>query len=207
MSRNNEHPGRLSGKDRELVAIGAAIASNCIPCLEYHTRQARMAGLSDFEIGEAVALADNVRRVPADKVLQTAAALLDMENGTRIENDDEACACSDEAKNSGDGQATGPGEPHANDVRLDNEPIDRDNVRKTGACGDDAKDSTHTTGSEKASAGSRKTAENPGFDLSKMMEMMQKCCPDKMRDFSSIMSGLDKGCCSPGEKTSSKDPE
>jgi 4-carboxymuconolactone decarboxylase len=125
MSRNNENSGRLSDRDKELVALGSAIASNCIPCVEYHIPQARKTGLSDFEIGQAVALADKVRRVPADKVLQTAAALLERENGTRIENEGEACVCSDEAKNSGDGKATGPVEPHAHDVRLDNESVRR----------------------------------------------------------------------------------
>jgi 4-carboxymuconolactone decarboxylase len=70
---------RLSKRDRELAAIGAAIASNCIPCIEYHIPQARKAGLSDAQILEAVRLADKVRQVPARKVLQAASALLGQE--------------------------------------------------------------------------------------------------------------------------------
>jgi len=66
----------LSHRDRELVSLGAAIASNCIPCIEYHVPEARQAGLGDDQIREAVELAAKVRRVPAGQVLQTALALL-----------------------------------------------------------------------------------------------------------------------------------
>lgn len=66
----------LSHRDRELVALGAALASNCVPCVEYHVPEARKAGLSDAEIGEALALADKIRQVPANKVLAAATAHL-----------------------------------------------------------------------------------------------------------------------------------
>ncbi len=68
----------LSYRDRELVALGAALAANCIPCIEYHVPEARKAGLRDLEIGEAIELADKIKRVPAGKVLEVAAALLGM---------------------------------------------------------------------------------------------------------------------------------
>lgn len=67
----------LNDRQRELVALGAALGSNCVPCIEYHVPVARKAGLTDAQIREAVLLADKVRRVPARKVLQTAHALLD----------------------------------------------------------------------------------------------------------------------------------
>jgi 4-carboxymuconolactone decarboxylase len=54
--------------------LGAALASNCVPCVEYHIPGARKAGLSDVEISEAVRIADKVRRVPARTVLETARA-------------------------------------------------------------------------------------------------------------------------------------
>lgn len=66
----------LSQREREIVAIGAAMGSNCIPCIEYHIPEARKAGLSDEELREAVALADKVRQVPARKVLEAADRLL-----------------------------------------------------------------------------------------------------------------------------------
>ena len=33
----------LSLRDRELVALGAALASNCVPCIEFHVPAARKA--------------------------------------------------------------------------------------------------------------------------------------------------------------------
>ncbi len=60
----------LSPVERELVAIGASIASNCIPCVTYHVAKARKLGLSEARIIEAVALADKVRQVPARAVLE-----------------------------------------------------------------------------------------------------------------------------------------
>jgi AhpD family alkylhydroperoxidase len=62
----------LSPRDRELVALGAAMGSNCVPCIEYHIPQARKAGLNDSEISEAIRLSDRVRQVPARKVLDAA---------------------------------------------------------------------------------------------------------------------------------------
>ena len=66
----------LSKKEQELTAIGASMASNCVPCIEYHIAEARKAGLSDDQIKEAVRLADRVRRVPARKVMETTYAIL-----------------------------------------------------------------------------------------------------------------------------------
>jgi len=62
----------LSARDRELVALGAALASNCAPCLEYRVPAARKAGLSDSQILEALHLADKIRQVPARLVLESA---------------------------------------------------------------------------------------------------------------------------------------
>jgi AhpD family alkylhydroperoxidase len=66
----------LSPRDRELVALGAAMGSNCVPCIEYHIPQARKAGLSDSELSEAIRLSDKVRQVPARKVLDVALQML-----------------------------------------------------------------------------------------------------------------------------------
>lgn len=63
----------LNPRERELVAIGAALASNCVPCIEFHIQEARKAGLSDAEIAEAIEFADTIKRVPADKVREAAA--------------------------------------------------------------------------------------------------------------------------------------
>lgn len=66
----------LNPRERELVALGAAMGSNCVPCIEYHIPQARKAGLEDRQISEAISLADMVRQVPARKVLAAAQRLL-----------------------------------------------------------------------------------------------------------------------------------
>ncbi|MGQ0503562.1 MAG: carboxymuconolactone decarboxylase family protein [Panacagrimonas sp.] len=66
----------LSARDRALVGLGAALASNCIPCIEHHLPNARKAGLTDDEIQQALNLADTIRQVPARRVLTRATELL-----------------------------------------------------------------------------------------------------------------------------------
>lgn len=66
----------LNPREHELVALGAALASNCVPCIEFHIQAARKTGLNDAEIAEAIELADKIKRVPADKVLEAASRRL-----------------------------------------------------------------------------------------------------------------------------------
>ena len=66
----------LNPRERELVALGAAMGCNCVPCIEYHIPEARKAGLNDSQISEAINLADKVRQVPARKVLTAARQML-----------------------------------------------------------------------------------------------------------------------------------
>lgn len=65
----------------ELVAVGAAIASNCEPCLKYHVGRARELGVSDEEIAQAAKTARRVKETPARSILKMADELL----GTRAE--------------------------------------------------------------------------------------------------------------------------
>jgi AhpD family alkylhydroperoxidase len=60
----------------ELVAIGAAIASNCEPCLEFHVAKARELGVADEEIAQAVETARRVKETPARSILRAADELL-----------------------------------------------------------------------------------------------------------------------------------
>jgi 4-carboxymuconolactone decarboxylase len=62
----------LTARERELVALGAAIGSNCLPCIEYHIPEARQQGLSDAQIAAAIDLAEQVKQVPARNVLAAA---------------------------------------------------------------------------------------------------------------------------------------
>jgi len=67
---------KLNAAERELVALGAALGSNCVPCIEYHIPESRKAGLNDQQISEAIRLADKVRQVPARKVFARALELV-----------------------------------------------------------------------------------------------------------------------------------
>lgn len=53
--------GALEAKQKELVAIGASIAANCQPCLEWHYSRACEAGASEEEIEEAIDIGEMVK--------------------------------------------------------------------------------------------------------------------------------------------------
>ncbi len=63
----------------ELVAIGAAIASNCEPCFRSHYDRARKLGVSKEDMARAVATAKQVKESPARSVLELAHKYLDDE--------------------------------------------------------------------------------------------------------------------------------
>lgn len=67
---------KLGNGERELVALGAALGSNCVPCAEHHIAEARRVGFSPRQLKEAVRLADHVRQAPARKVLAAALGVL-----------------------------------------------------------------------------------------------------------------------------------
>jgi AhpD family alkylhydroperoxidase len=67
---------QLSDRERELVAIGAAIGSNCASCAERHIPLARAAGLTDPQLEEAIELADAVRAASARKASTAASEAL-----------------------------------------------------------------------------------------------------------------------------------
>jgi len=60
----------------ELVAIGAAIAANCEPCLRYHVKAATELGVNSSDIIRTVELAAKVKDVPHQAVLKLAARLV-----------------------------------------------------------------------------------------------------------------------------------
>lgn len=70
----------LTKRERELVAIGAAIGSNCANCLEFHVPEGRAAGLTDTQIQEAIELADAVRTISARNALTAASDSLRAKN-------------------------------------------------------------------------------------------------------------------------------
>jgi AhpD family alkylhydroperoxidase len=56
----------------ELVAIGAAIASNCEPCFKFHYDKARKFGVSREDMLRAVTTAQNVKDAPARAMIDLA---------------------------------------------------------------------------------------------------------------------------------------
>jgi len=69
----------LSSSVRELVAIGASIGGNCLPCLRYHFAEARKAGCSLEEIQDAVQLSRMVKQRPIDDIDKLASDLISRE--------------------------------------------------------------------------------------------------------------------------------
>ena len=61
---------------KELVAIGAAIAANCEPCLRYHVRVAVALGVSLADVARAIEMAAKVKDVPHQTVLKLGARLI-----------------------------------------------------------------------------------------------------------------------------------
>jgi len=56
----------------ELVAMGAAIAANCEPCLKYHYREADQLGVSKADMARAVATGAKVKDSPHQAILRLA---------------------------------------------------------------------------------------------------------------------------------------
>ena len=86
---------KLNNREQSLVALGAALAANCIPCIEFHIPEARKSGLTSGEIKEAVQIADKVRRVPAKMVIQTAMARIDVSPTEPDETAEGGCCCAE----------------------------------------------------------------------------------------------------------------
>ena len=77
----------LNEREQLFVALGAAIGSNCVPCIETIVPKAKAAGIENWELRLALNTADYVRQKPAAKVLSTAKAMV---NGTESEVLDDA---------------------------------------------------------------------------------------------------------------------
>ena len=73
----NTAPSIFNAQVAELVAIGAAIASHCEPCLKFHVAEARKLGVSAADMRRAVDLAQKVKAAPARAMLDLAQRLLE----------------------------------------------------------------------------------------------------------------------------------
>jgi AhpD family alkylhydroperoxidase len=73
---------RLAQQEKELIAVGAAIAAGCRPCTTYHVQAAWTAGATDQQLRRAANHALGVRRGAADLMESFAAELLGAGIGT-----------------------------------------------------------------------------------------------------------------------------
>ena len=62
----------LDEKTKELVALGASLAGNCLPCLRYHYKKCRELGINVDDLDEVLDMAKTVKEVPIKKIYQLA---------------------------------------------------------------------------------------------------------------------------------------
>ncbi|MHB1034763.1 MAG: carboxymuconolactone decarboxylase family protein [Pirellulales bacterium] len=83
----------IDERTKELIAVGASIAANCQPCLEYHTAKAREGGAAEQEIAQAVEVGKLVRTGAASKMDRFASSLAQAARPTAPASDKD-CGCS-----------------------------------------------------------------------------------------------------------------
>jgi AhpD family alkylhydroperoxidase len=76
MTDAKEHTGLCSPAVEELIAVGAAVAGNCIPCLKFHIAKARQLGVGDEDLARVVAIGAAIKQVPAKEIHEVADVLL-----------------------------------------------------------------------------------------------------------------------------------
>ena len=74
----------LDEKTKELVALGADLAGNCLPCLTYHYKKCRELGIDVDDLDVALDMAKTVKEVPIKNIYELANALL--ESGEKIDD-------------------------------------------------------------------------------------------------------------------------
>jgi len=62
---------------KELIAIGAAVTTNCEPCFKYHVNKAKESGADEQEITEAIAVAKMVRKGAESQMEQLVSATIE----------------------------------------------------------------------------------------------------------------------------------
>ncbi len=66
---------KLDDRTRKLIAVGASVACNCHPCLEYHLGQAQVMGIETQLLEEAIEAGKAVRSGAASSMDRLAAKL------------------------------------------------------------------------------------------------------------------------------------
>jgi len=66
----------LNVKTKELVAVGSAVAGNCIPCLQWHYNKCMELGIPVEDVKEVIEMARMVKGVPIKKIDELAEKLI-----------------------------------------------------------------------------------------------------------------------------------
>lgn len=66
----------LDPKTKELAAVAAAIAGNCLPCLKYHFSEAKKNGCTGQELSEVIEIAKMIKNRPITDIEKFAGQLL-----------------------------------------------------------------------------------------------------------------------------------
>lgn len=69
----------LDPKTEELIAIGASIGGNCLPCFRYHFAEAINEGCTIKEIEEAIKLSKTIKERPINDIYKLADDLISRE--------------------------------------------------------------------------------------------------------------------------------
>ena len=75
-SGRRERTNFVDMKTKEMIAIGASVTANCIPCIRYHFNKGREVGLTDVEIKVAIQVGKSVRTGAARKWDEEVSSLL-----------------------------------------------------------------------------------------------------------------------------------
>ena len=59
---------KLDNRVRELISVGASVAANCQPCLEYHVQKAGENGADELQIARAIEVGKMVRKGATGKM-------------------------------------------------------------------------------------------------------------------------------------------
>lgn len=79
----------MDEKLKEMIAVGASVTANCIPCIRYHFAKACDAGLTVAEIRVAVQIGRGVRKGAALKWDEEVNVLL----SSSSEEQKDTCGC------------------------------------------------------------------------------------------------------------------
>jgi AhpD family alkylhydroperoxidase len=70
----------LDPKTKEMIAVAASIAGNCLPCLKYHFTEAVTQGCSKEELHEVIILANAIKQKPIEHINEFAGKLVTESN-------------------------------------------------------------------------------------------------------------------------------